>query len=464
MKRLTFLLVLVVAANAYAVHGPSKVSLRSGSDPTTVVDVVDVNGYDGLVVAVPSHVSTVNSTAVVLGAGATFTGDWEETLQFNVIVVTVRASHASATNGLMLEFSSDGVNVDSDDVFTIPADMGKTFSFQTATKYYRVNYTNGATPQTFFRLQTVLKPYTKSSSHRAQDDISSEDDAELVKATLAGEDQDNVGTFKNVKVSTDGYLAISNNSSGLAIAEGNVTGKAFVHKFGNAPDFDTGDGEVTVWDGAEDAAAWENMVYDYSTTAAIDSVSSSSASDTVDVEVQGLDANYDIVNQTVTLNGQNRVALDTNLIRVFRAFNANSTDLVGHVFVYENVALSGGIPTNPSLIRIVIHPENNQTEMAVYTIPDGKTGYLRSWYVSTAGASKTSEYIIRLKSREFNKVFRLKHKAAISDTGSSHIQHNYIEPEVFLAKTDLEMTVEMTASGGSGASISAGFDIVIVDN
>lgn len=42
------------------------------------------------------------------------------------------------------------------------------------------------------------------------------------------------------------------------------------------------------------------------------------------------------------------------------------------------------------------------------------------------------------------------------------IQHQYIEPEVFAPKTDLEMTVEMTAAGASAAAIVAGLDIVLV--
>src|SRR5210317_793686 len=49
--------------------------------------------------------------------------------------------------------------------------------------------------------------------------------------------------------------------SGLAIAKGDVYGHSVVHKFGAAFDFDTGDNEVTVWDGAEDGTAWELMSY-----------------------------------------------------------------------------------------------------------------------------------------------------------------------------------------------------------
>jgi len=152
------------------------------------------------------------------------------------------------------------------------------------------------------------------------------------------------------------------------------------------------------------------------------------------------------------------------LIRVFRMKNVDSTDLAGHVFCIVNVALTAGVPNTPANIRAIVQPENNQTEMAVYTIPNGCTGYLRDFYTSTAGASKSSQYLIKLKARSNGGVFQLKHKASISDTGTSYIQHEYFEPEVFSEKTDIEMTAQMLAAGATGATISAGFDIVLVEN
>jgi hypothetical protein len=167
---------------ANPVDNPVNVIIGDGED---TADVIPVNGYNGLVATAPGHISTDNSTSDKLDANIAFTGEWEEITNFGVIVITLRASHASATDGLCVKFSSDGVNIDSSDEFTIPADTGKTFSFQAATKYYKVIYTNGSTNQTFLRLQTILKPYyVKPSSHRIQDSIIDEDDAELVKANL----------------------------------------------------------------------------------------------------------------------------------------------------------------------------------------------------------------------------------------------------------------------------------------
>jgi hypothetical protein len=283
-----------------------------------------------------------------------------------------------------------------------------------------------------------------------------------VNATLNGLDPN--GDIQSVNVTEDGDLTISNNSSGLSIAEGNVSGKSFIHKFGNAPDFDTTDSVITIWDGADDAAI-DQMNYVYSTTDNIDSISSSSAADTQDIEISGLDINYEEVTQTITLTGQALVALPTSLLRVFRMANVSASDNLGHIYCYVNGTITGGVPDVSSDVRAVMQPLNNQTLMALYTVPLNKTAYLRDWFASTAGGNKNSAYVIDLRSRFVNGVFQLKHRSSLSDSGTSYIQHKYDEPEVFTEKTDIEMRVESIASPAAvEISVSAGFDIVLKDN
>jgi hypothetical protein len=176
------------------------------SDGTDTADVIPTNGHKGLVAIAPGHVSTVNSTTTILGNGGVFTGEWEEITNFGVIVVTVFADQDSATDGLCIETSTDGINAigtDCPDQYTVPANKTKTFTNQTLTKYYRIKYTNGTTPQTVFKLQTVLKPYyVKPSSHRIQDVISDDDDAELTKSVITGKTA--AGTFVNGSFTNNG--------------------------------------------------------------------------------------------------------------------------------------------------------------------------------------------------------------------------------------------------------------------
>jgi hypothetical protein len=431
------------------------------SDGVDSADIMSTNGSHGLVVIEPNHISTDNSTSTPLGISGTFTGTSEDITNYAVMFINVYSDVASATDGLCIQFSTDNVNWDISECYTIAADTYKTFSVQCATKYFRIGYANGAVAQTSFRLQVKL--CTKNaldSSHRIADSISDQDDATLTKAVLTAQQPDT--DFINVGATPSGNLKVTDAENTLAIAKGDVVGASNVNKWGNAPDFDDGDGEVYIWDGAEDGAVWEQMTYTFSTGADIDSISSTSASDTQEVTIVGLDANWEEFTQTATLNGQTRVALTTPLIRCYRAYNSNSTELVGHVIIYENDTTTGGVPDDTSLIRAIIAPDNQQTEMAIYTIPAGKTGYLLGGYCSTAGARRDDSYIITFKARLFNKVFRTQQKVSISDTATSFLPFTYPIPQVLPEKTDVIVTAQAAAQ--DQASISAGFSIVLIDN
>ena len=205
-KIIKIIFIIMFLSNCYSQSRFDSIIIKDSDGDEA--DVISNNGYNGLVTISTGHISTDNSTSTPLSGGATFTGTWEDISNFGVIVVTVYADQASATDGLDVEFSSDGTNIDSSDMFTIPADTGKTFSFQCPTQYFRVKYTNGGSAQSAFRLQTVLKPYyVKPSSHRIQDSITDEDDAELVKAIISGKDAG--GTYVNFQATTAGNFKVS---------------------------------------------------------------------------------------------------------------------------------------------------------------------------------------------------------------------------------------------------------------
>lgn len=155
-----------------------------------------------------AQISTDNSSTTPLGISGTFTGDWESTLGAAQISVTVIADQPSATEGLVIQWSSDGVNIDDEDDYSIFANNGKKFTFGPAAPYIRLVYTNGTVAQSFFRLQTVLHPFGgKASSHRLVDDLNDNDDAELVKAVIAAKDPNNV--YINLTSDASGRLAVS---------------------------------------------------------------------------------------------------------------------------------------------------------------------------------------------------------------------------------------------------------------
>jgi hypothetical protein len=130
-----------------------------------------------------STISTTNSTSTNLANGAAFTGTAVDVSRYAAINVSVFASHASATNGLSMQQSSDGTNWDITDTYTVPAATGKTYSVQVAAKWFRLVYTNGGTLTTSLRIQTLLKVGTNpTSSVRMQDGRSNENDVQETAA------------------------------------------------------------------------------------------------------------------------------------------------------------------------------------------------------------------------------------------------------------------------------------------
>lgn len=128
-------------------------------------------------------VSTNNSSTTNITGSAAFTGTSEDVTQYSEMRVSVFSSHASATNGLSIQQSSDGTNWDISDTYTIPVTTGKTFVVPRQAKFFRIVYTNGATTTTSFRLQTILnRTSTASSSQRTQDAYSNETDLDQVWA------------------------------------------------------------------------------------------------------------------------------------------------------------------------------------------------------------------------------------------------------------------------------------------
>lgn len=195
------------------------VAFSGSDDAKTAVDLPGdaTNGLDVDVTRLPaSVVSTANSTTANLGVGAVFTGTSEEVKDYSYIVVSVRSSHVSATDGLSIQQSSDGTNWDILDVYTIAAATGVTFSFQPAARYYRLVYTNGGTLTTSLRIQTVFhyQP-VKSSSHRLGDAQSNEFDTEQVGAYMMGFNSVSWDRIHSFGIGSDALSAASHGQGAL---------------------------------------------------------------------------------------------------------------------------------------------------------------------------------------------------------------------------------------------------------
>lgn len=392
-------------------------------------------------------ISTLNSTDSTLEADEVFTGTMEDIRNTAVIMVMTTSDVASATDGLSVEFSPDGVNWDNTDEFTIMAGAAKTFSFQPSGAYMRVVYTNSGDAQSYFRLQTILKStYVKPSSHRIQDNIVDEDDAELVKAVITGED--NAGTFRVFGTNNPQPVIDLN---GTAIAKGDLLGYSNVQKFGHHPALTAS--LETIWG--------EGGIYAYPGSATQMTVSSSDVDDdtagtgALTVEILGLNANYVEVMETIGLGGQDPVTTDSSYLRIFRAIiktAGGSGWNEGTIYVGTG-AVVAGVPTN---VFTSIEPFNNQTLQAFYTIPAGKTGYITKWYMTIGNGKELTSFLVV---RPLGEVFQVKQEFILYQTPFAI---DFTVPLEVEEKTDIEIRGKITQVPATG--VSSSFDIILIDD
>jgi len=182
-----------------------------------------------------SVVVAKNSTTTLLGGGESFVGEWADTLAYGIVVLGVVSDQDSAVDGLVVEWSHDETTVIDSDWYTLTGGAsGKVYSWTPSARYYRISYTNGAVAQGTFVIQTLLRQGFKASSHRVNDSIVDQDDAELVKAVIAAMDTTS-GLFQNVRSINGGSLMVSAEPRGYSIAKNLVPGKVAFHVWGYNP-------------------------------------------------------------------------------------------------------------------------------------------------------------------------------------------------------------------------------------
>ena len=221
---------------------------------------------------------------------------------------------------------------------------------------------------------------------------------------------------------------------GLSIQRGNVGNFSGVHKFGLNTAVGSSDFE-TVWDG--------NNTYTYPSSSGTATATSSDSDDnTGTVKVFGLDSNYDLAEETLTIGGS---AGTVSFIRVFRAVmitaNTGNTN-VGTITI-----------TVSSTTVAQIRAEYGQTLMCVYTVPRKYNAYLMQ---IDLGSSKDLENEIRFIVKDISNGNVWNTKAFITTRGG-FVEKNYVVPVTIPEKTDIELIAKASAT----SSISGGFELIL---
>ena len=225
----------------------------------------------------------------------------------------------------------------------------------------------------------------------------------------------------------------------LQVARGQIPGHSTLFKYGYNPNIVNVN--ETIWD--------VGGIYAYPSSAVKMTATSTDGANDEDVQVviSGLDADYNELTETVTLNGSGTAETDGFFIRVFRAFITGAQTPLGTINITN---------TGTTYARITLG--ENQTLMAVYTVPAGKSLYINNGTAThgtdTSGAFMTIRFMIRPPGEVFRTAVKV-------DVTGAELLFPFYYPLRLPEKYDLE--VRAICNKNQINAVSATFEGVIVN-
>lgn len=203
----------------------------------------------------------------------------------------------------------------------------------------------------------------------------------------------------------------------------------------------------------------------YVSTNAIDTISSSNAGDTQDVTVEGHtvdgSGNFTFVEQTPTLNGQNKVVLSTPVARVSRVYNNNSTDFGGDIYVYEDDTISGGVPNTAAKIHLKAPAGSINSSLKAATTLSENDYLLLTTLICSVTEKKSAFGEFNLQIREKGKVFRT--IATLSATSNGSASKVMFDPFLIVPpNADIRVTCAADTAGTEVTAVFNGMFAIIL--
>lgn len=239
----------------------------------------------------------------------------------------------------------------------------------------------------------------------------------------------------------------------LQVSRGQIAGHSSIIVFGYNSDVDTT--EESVWP--------DGGTIPHITTATVMKVSSTSANDTSagtgarTVYISGVDGSYNVVSETVTLNGQTAV----NTTNSYIAINDMQVMSVGSSGYNEgSVNIGTGVVTAgvPAVLHDLIGATFNSRTTGHYTVPAGYTGYMMQGQFSAGQVSGSTSVTGKLKITGTDNITRV---GAIVTLNNGAADYQFDLPLEIPEKTCVGATAIGSAANNS---VSTLFIICLIEN
>lgn len=222
----------------------------------------------------------------------------------------------------------------------------------------------------------------------------------------------------------------------LNISRGLVKGTTYIHKFGAVPAMSNST-TGSIWDVNDTLYPWSAF-----SAASTLTIAGNVADNGLSITIYGLDANYNEINETVTLSA-GAATTTKSFIRVYRAFcspqNTNNVDI--KVSSTTVARITAGLA---------------QTLMSVYTVPANYTGYLLQGTMSAQnGADATGNMFVRYFGQSS---FRVGHSFEVSGGGGQYL-YKFGVPIAIPEKSDIDIRITTRSNNGR---FTAAFDMILI--
>lgn len=248
----------------------------------------------------------------------------------------------------------------------------------------------------------------------------------------------------------------------LDVARGLIPGISSIHVVGENDEIDSGT-VADLWDGGV-ATGGASLLWVPPTAARIHQVVSSSTNDDVGqsgvtkIHVEGLDGDYNLVEEDVTMDGTTNVATLLSYRSIYDIHAvAPDSDTVTNAGIIKLTA------DTDNTVTIRMNVGNNHSQHGIYQIPAGHSAFmadLTGHILRAGGGSALADFA--LLHRHDGEVWQRTIVASLESSGSSDFAERLIP---YLGPFNEKDLIKMqAASSTNNSAISGGFDLFLVQN
>ena len=372
--------------------------------------------------------SVLEKNTTLLSAGGEYLSSWHDVSTFPSVMMAILADQDGTA---YFQFSSDGSTVESSLQYNVFASINEVHRLSVTRPYCRIRYLNGSADQTSFSSTFMAGAMPALEAPRSLP-VGQDADAQLVR----------------------------NLPANIDIVLGKYLGWNAIEKFGFNASVTTS--LTDIWS--------VGGVLPYPTSAESVEILSSSSADTSGglgaqtVEIQGLDANWDLQSETLTMNGTTAVASTKTWIRIFRLRSKSRGTYDANNLGTITCRVSGGGATRAEIPYDSTFGGIGSSEMTHYTVPNGKKALITSLFYSVEASKPINLYaIFKQNADDVTTPFTGERYPPISFrnlSGRDKIEFPY--PYLISGKSDLK--IQAYASGATTGFVSCRYHMIIIDD